>query len=320
MKKRILLVLLLIVTMTLSLTSCDAILETLKEKLLENEETIPGVHVHQWGDKLSYDETHHWKVCYKCDETSNKEKHDLSNGVCALCEYSEKSTEGIVYTISEDGTYAIVSGYKGTDADVVIAKTYNGVPVTSIGGSAFRSCSSLTSIVIPDSVTSIGGSAFEYCSSLTSVVIPDNVTSISNYTFYCCTSLTSVVIPDRVTSIASSAFMYCSSLTSVVIPDNVTSISYGAFACCTSLTSVVIPDSVTSIGSGAFNGCSSLNSVVIPDSVTSIDSYAFGSCTSLTDVYYTGTEEEWANITIDNYNSNDDLLNATIHYNYVPEN
>ena len=208
-----------------------------------------------------------------------------------------------------------------------------------------------TDFTIPDSVTSIGDSAFGYCTSLenitvsseneyyssidgnlynkdatklilyaigkdaTSFTIPDSVTSIGYNAFNNGDSLTSVVIPDSVTSIGDSAFYGCSNLASVVIPDSVTSIGYGAFEYCESLTSVVIPDSVTSIGGSAFSWCSSLTSVTIPDSVTSIGDSAFYYCSSLATVYYTGSQEDWANISIESYNS--DLTSATIIFNYV---
>ena len=194
--------------------------------------------------------------------------------------------------------YAVEGGYLTfdkktgtvTNCDPSVTKaniphTIKGVTVTSIGGSAFRYCTSLTSVTIPDSVTSIGGWAFTDCASLTSVTIPDGVTSIGEYTFSWCTSLTSATIPDSVTSIGEFAFHNCKSLTSMTIPRSVVSIGYDAFGWCESLTSVTILDGVRSIGNSAFTDCKSLTSVTIPNSVTSIGRGAFSSCASLTGIW-----------------------------------
>ena len=156
--------------------------------------------------------------------------------------------------------------------------------VTNIGYSAFRYCSSLTSITIPESVTSIGGEAFYGCSGLTSVTIPEGVTSIISNTFSGCSSLTSITIPDSVTSIGERAFSSCSSLTSITIPEGVTSIGDSAFSGCRSLTSITIPEGVTSIGDREFQYCSSLTSITIPEGVTSIGASAFSGCSSLTSI------------------------------------
>lgn len=94
----------------------------------------------------------------------------------------------------------------------------------------------------------------------------------------------------------------------------VTSIGESAFYYCTNLTSIFIPESVKSIGDYAFCGCEEITSVTIPDSVTKIGKSAFNNCNNLENVYFTGTEEEWNNISITSYN--DPLLNATIHFNY----
>ena len=123
--------------------------------------------------------------------------------------------------------------------------------------------------------TSIGNGAFRYCTSLTSITIPDSVTNIGASAFYECTGLTSIIIPDSVTNIGAEAFKSCHSLTSVTIGNSVTSIGNGAFRYCTSLTSIIIPNSVWSIGSYAFYDCSNLTSVTIPDSVENIAEYAF---------------------------------------------
>ena len=221
-----------------------------------------------------------------------------------VCECGDKTYTGETTTrddCSECGgevKYAVEGGYLTfdkktgtvTDCDPSVTKaniphTIKGVTVTSIGGSAFRYCTSLTSVTIPDSVTSIGGWAFTDCASLTSVTIPDGVTSIGEYTFSWCTSLTSATIPDSVTSIGEFAFHNCKSLTSMTIPRSVVSIGYDAFGWCESLTSVTILDGVRSIGNSAFTDCKSLTSVTIPNSVTSIGRGAFSSCASLTGIW-----------------------------------
>ena len=94
------------------------------------------------------------------------------------------------------------------------------------------------STTIPNSVTRIGGWAFASCSSLTSVTLPNSVTSIGYNAFIGCTSLTSVTIPNSVTSIGGSAFAYCSSLTSVTIHNSVTSIGDYAFSGCSSIADI----------------------------------------------------------------------------------
>ena len=171
---------------------------------------------------------------------------------------------------------------------------------------AFSDRSSLSGLVIPDSITLIGEGAFMNCYSLKSLVIPDSVTSIGDRAFWGCRSLKSLVIPASVVNIKADLFyewygeLECLSpyficdnkvlfdkdkstiiafkdkdTTSYVIPDYVTSIGNGAFGGCKSLKSIVISDSVTCIGNEVFRGCESLKSLVLPDSVTSIGDRAF---------------------------------------------
>ena len=129
----------------------------------------------------------------------------------------------------------------------------------------------LISYTIKEGTRVICIEAFKDCSSLQSVVIPDSVTEIGDYAFSDCTSLQSIVLPDSVTEIGYKAFSGCKSLQSVVIPDSVTYIGDRAFEGCKSLQSVVIPDSVTKIGRNTFAYCSSLHPVVIPEGVTYIE-------------------------------------------------
>ncbi|MDB4565647.1 leucine-rich repeat domain-containing protein, partial [Akkermansiaceae bacterium] len=101
--------------------------------------------------------------------------------------------------------------------------------VTTIGDSAFRSCTSLTSITIPNSVSIIWGEAFRYCTSLKSITIGDSVTSIGGGAFADCTSLTSITIGDSVTSIGDWAFYQCTNLSAVTFLGDAPKIEDNAF-------------------------------------------------------------------------------------------
>ena len=107
-----------------------------------------------------------------------------------------------------------------------------GEEVSTIGDKAFKDCSNLISITIPNSLTNIGKAAFSGCTGITSIVIPEGVKIIENETFYGCTGLTSVSIPNSMTNIKGSAFYGCSSLTFVIIPSHVERIGDYTFQNC----------------------------------------------------------------------------------------
>ena len=98
--------------------------------------------------------------------------------------------DGLEWFSTESGI--TIKKYSGADTDITIPSQINGIAVTSIGKYAFSNCTSLTSVIIPDSITTIEYSAFSGCTSLTSVTIGNCVTSIGNYAFKDCTSLTTI--------------------------------------------------------------------------------------------------------------------------------
>lgn len=216
--------------------------------------------------------------------------------------------------------------------------------VTYIGSYAFRGCNNLTDIVIPDGVSSIEPSTFEGCSGLNSITIPDGVSSIGSYAFWGCINLYIATISDSVVKIDYYAFKDCSNLSYVTVGNGIRDIDVTAFENCNSLkynvydnakylgnrqnpyyvlignsdlyiTSCTVHPNTEVINNWAFNSCTKLDGVVIPTRITYIGEGAFNKCLSLTNVYYTGTEEQWGGITINDWNHS--LLNAELIFNYI---
>ena len=98
----------------------------------------------------------------------------------------------------------------------------------SIGSFAFKNCTGLTSVTIPDSITSIGNYAFEGCSGLTSITIPNSVTSIGNYAFIGCDNLDNVTFESTVGWMVSesSSFSSYTSLSASSLSNKSTAANY----------------------------------------------------------------------------------------------
>jgi len=203
-------------------------------------------------------------------------------GMITLYAEFVEGSSGLAFK-ENDGAY-IISGYTGTEADVIIPITFKGKPVTAIGSFAFSNCTTLKGITIPNSITSIGDNAFRDCTALTRVEISDSVVSIGSYAFRGCSAITGITIPSSITGISEGMFYSCSGLESIKIPSGIAIIDDDAFRGCKKLADVEIPDSVTYIGVYSFRDCTSLASVTLPSSVSSIGDYAFFNCFGLASI------------------------------------
>ena len=184
-----------------------------------------------------------------------------------------------------NGTTITITGYSSTAPNaVVIPAAIDGKDVTAIGTAAFQGRTTITSVVMPNTLLAIGNNAFLNCLSLNAVTWPTNLLSIGDSAFYRCLSLTALPLPADLTSIGKNAFFLCQNVTSVNIPSTVATIGNFGFGSCSSLTSVTLPQGVTVIATGTFSNCNSLQSVSIPDSVTEIQSQAFLNCIAMASV------------------------------------
>lgn len=262
----------------------------------------------------------------KNDPPINKNEIKFDESITVSFDITLPELTDYEYMENDDGNTVSITGYKGTDTDIILPSEIEGKKVVSIWRNAFADCTELTSITIPDSVTSIQSGAFENCTGLTGVSIPSSVTYIARNAFYNCTSLKSVTIPASVTDIGSKAFGYCGNDDETKTIDgfkiNYTKNTYGHYYATSngfsnetclitenlddgtlaiseyagvdktfSIPSKINGKMVTEIGSNAFYNSSSLTNVTIPDTVRSIGSSAFAG-TTITEIVIPGNVEK----------------------------
>lgn len=180
---------------------------------------------------------------------------------------------------------------KGTPqptGDLVIPETLHssGVDwtVTEILDEAFRE-STITSVVIPNTVTAIGNQAFYLCTLLSgTVIIPNSVNTVGYLAFCRCDLMTEVVLPEKDVTYGNQCFLTTGLTGTLVLPEGLTVISNSMFSNNNNLSNVVIPNTVTTISGDAFSYCDNIEAVQIPSSVITIERNPFHSCEKIESV------------------------------------
>lgn len=181
--------------------------------------------------------------------------------------------------------------------------------MTSIGEMAFQSCSSLTTINLPEGITEISRGLFNKCSSLTELTLPSTVTTIAEFAFRT-SGLKHITLPASLKEIADAAFLECENLEGIdvaegnqnfasidgvllnsdknllifypyaksgeyVMPSSITEIASSVFMGNTKLTGIQFSENLKKIGAGAFQSCTGLTDIRFPESLEEIGSTAF---------------------------------------------
>lgn len=124
-------------------------------------------------------------------------------------------------------------------------------------------------------VVTIVNGAFRECSALVEIAVPENVINLGGYFCYNATSLEKVVFAgDKISNIPFGAFYQCTKMNVFEIPSKVTSISEAAIQC-DSLTRLTLPATLISVGNSAFRNVNHIQSWTILCKLQTIGQSAF---------------------------------------------
>ena len=200
---------------------------------------------------------------------------------------------------------------------LVVPTRLKGKPVTSLGPFSFEAYSSVTNVVVPDSVGWIDARAFDGCLALESIEVAPgnprylseggclygesgrylikvppqnraedvfrgtNVLWLGDRALAGNCAVRELIVPQQVQSVGEAAFADCPSLSHITFRNPQTELSACSFRGCTSLREVVLPHGLRTLGFLAFEGCRSLETIEIPPRVEQIEAGAFRQCSGL---------------------------------------
>ena len=199
---------------------------------------------------------------------------DGAKAVCTVKVTDDSSVSDYFF----DETTGTITGYRGTDKNLVIPAEINGFAVINIANGAFKDNNKIRSVVMPSTLKSIGDEAFDSCRLLDRVEFNKGLEHIGRRAFHNCAYLDNVVLPEGLLTMGERTFEMCEKLTNVTFPTTLKEIPAYAFDTCWRIKEVIIPEGIEVIGEGAFYECEGIKKVTLSSTVNKICYKAFGAC------------------------------------------
>ncbi len=217
--------------------------------------------------------------------------------------------QGLSCSLNYEKTGYIVNltGYRGTDADLVIPGEINGLPVVDVQGE-IEDNATLRSVTFPGSARDLDFIAFENCRALQTVTVCEGTVSLQVCLFENCPALETVSIPATMLELLCGA-EHCPAFRGFTVsadnpvyftdesgvlfmdadkpqslyPDMSGKVLWNYPGALTAQ-SYTAPDDITAVGPGAFAGNTALREVTLPQGCTALYKAAFADCTALREV------------------------------------
>ena len=198
-------------------------------------------------------------------------------------------------SLNQDGeTYTVIGLNKPNLTMLNILPYYKNKAVTIIKEYAFKNCSKLYIVKIPDTVQIIGRGAFSGCTTLRELTIPFvGKSRIVDYVYEGCLGYIFDYTSTTSPTYSQKDKYNCLSTTKEIYYQK----SYFYFNVPTSLVIVDILEGIESINEYAFYNYSGLGAIAIPITVKEIRKNSIKKSSSVW-IYYKGIKEEWGTITI----------------------
>lgn len=161
--------------------------------------------------------------------------------------------------------------------------------IREIASCAFKDCSNLERVTLPEGLEAIQRSAFSGCRRLKCINLPSTVRYLGMEAFLGCSALEELVFPDGIFEVGANAFQGCERIKSISIPASLVRFGNSAFANCSGLQRVDVYSTiqVKNIGCGFFEGlgmfrdCQSIRDVAVHEGVTELPEEMFVGCRNI---------------------------------------